>query len=84
MERDRQKQSVKKLMHTEERRVSTDQRGEFDDLISALRTGDVFGDEMSKIKGRRRASGQAPKTAKKPDNRLSQRERPSPPIPTKF
>ena len=28
--------------------------GEFDDLISALRTGDVFGDEISKLKVRKR------------------------------
>lgn len=28
--------------------------GEFDDLISALRTGDVFGDEMSKLSLKRR------------------------------
>ncbi len=40
----------------EERRKSISERspGEFDDLISALRTGDVFGDEMSKFKGRKR------------------------------
>ena len=40
----------------EERRKSISERspGEFDDLISALRTGDVFGDEMTKFKGRKR------------------------------
>lgn len=27
--------------------------GEFDDLISALRTGDVFGDDMAKMKRNR-------------------------------
>jgi dishevelled associated activator of morphogenesis len=35
--------------------------GEFDDLISALRTGEVFGEDMAKLKqrtGRRRASQQ--------------------------
>ncbi len=41
----------------EERRKSISERspGEFDDLISALRTGDVFGDEMTKFKGRKRS-----------------------------
>ena len=28
--------------------------GEFDDLISALRTGDVFSEDMTKMKGRNR------------------------------
>lgn len=86
LERDRQKSAAKRIIKEEkgERRVSTDNRGEFDDLISALRTGDVFGDEMSKIKGRRRTTGQAPKTAKKPGNKLSERERPSPKLGSKF
>jgi hypothetical protein len=29
-------------------------KGEFDDLISALRTGDVFGEDMAKLKRTRR------------------------------
>ncbi|KAM7299562.1 disheveled-associated activator of morphogenesis 1 [Ixodes scapularis] len=33
---------------------SSDDKGEFDDLISALRTGDVFGDEFSKVRRNRR------------------------------
>ncbi|XP_046383257.1 disheveled-associated activator of morphogenesis 1 [Ischnura elegans] len=37
---------------------SADAKGEFDDLISALRTGDVFGEDMAKFKrSRRRVSG---------------------------
>lgn len=32
------------------------QKGEFDDLISALRTGDVFGDDVAKFKRSRKAS----------------------------
>ena len=48
----------------QKQKSSGDNRGEFDDLISALRTGDVFGDEMSKIKGRRRTGG--PKNTRKP------------------
>lgn len=28
--------------------------GEFDDLISALRTGDVFGEDIAKLKRQRR------------------------------
>eukprot|EP00794_Sanderia_malayensis_P020228 gene20228-22204_t len=59
-ERERQRAAARRLMNengtTEERRKSISERspGEFDDLISALRTGDVFGDEMSKFKGRKR------------------------------
>ncbi len=30
--------------------MNGDIAGEFDDLISALRTGDVFGDDMAKMK----------------------------------
>ncbi|CAN7941935.1 unnamed protein product, partial [Ixodes hexagonus] len=33
---------------------TSDDKGEFDDLISALRTGDVFGDEYSKTRRNRR------------------------------
>lgn len=32
-----------------------DNKGEFDDLISALRTGDVFGEDMAKFKRSRKA-----------------------------
>lgn len=32
------------------------QKGEFDDLISALRTGDVFGDDVAKFKRSRKSS----------------------------
>lgn len=32
------------------------QKGEFDDLISALRTGDVFGDDVAKFKRSRKTS----------------------------
>lgn len=32
----------------------TDAKGEFDDLISALRTGDVFGEDMAKFKRSRK------------------------------
>lgn len=46
----------------EEKRKSLSERspGEFDDLISALRTGDVFGDEMTMFskQGRKRTGKQ--------------------------
>lgn len=32
----------------------SDNKGEFDDLISALRTGDVFGEDMAKFKRARK------------------------------
>ena len=32
----------------------SDTKGEFDDLISALRTGDVFGEDMAKFKRSRK------------------------------
>lgn len=46
-------------MNAEEKRQSISERspGEFDDLISALRTGDVFGDDLSKFKGGRKRVG---------------------------
>lgn len=59
-ERERTRAAARKLMNengvSEEKRKSISERspGEFDDLISALRTGDVFGDEMNKFKGRKR------------------------------
>jgi len=59
-ERERTRAAARKLMNEngipEEKRKSISERspGEFDDLISALRTGDVFGDEMNKFKGRKR------------------------------
>lgn len=34
---------------------SGDAKGEFDDLISALRTGDVFGEDMAKFKRGRKS-----------------------------
>ncbi|XP_060804115.1 disheveled-associated activator of morphogenesis 1 [Amyelois transitella] len=36
--------------------LANGQKGEFDDLISALRTGDVFGDDVAKFKRSRKAS----------------------------
>ena len=89
-ERDRQRSAAKKLIHNNSvpekknnRKGSGigENRGEFDDLISALRTGDVFGDELSKMKGRRRTA--PPKQARRVDN-VSERERASPKIATKF
>lgn len=89
-ERDRQRSAAKKLIHNNSvperktnRKTSTggDNRGEFDDLISALRTGDVFGDELSKMKGRRRTA--PPKQVRRVDN-VSERERASPMLATKF
>ncbi|XP_037581095.1 disheveled-associated activator of morphogenesis 1-like isoform X2 [Dermacentor silvarum] len=45
-------------------RTTADDKGEFDDLISALRTGDVFGDEFSKTRrNRRRGSSPAANNA---------------------
>ena len=34
--------------------ANTPEKGEFDDLISALRTGDVFGEDLAKLKRQRR------------------------------
>lgn len=35
-------------------KAAADNKGEFDDLISALRTGDVFGEDMAKFKRSRK------------------------------
>lgn len=37
-----------------ESKATTDNKGEFDDLISALRTGDVFNEDMAKFKRSRK------------------------------
>jgi len=90
-ERDRQRSAAKKFIHNNQsvpekknnRKGSApgENRGEFDDLISALRTGDVFGDELSKMKGRRRTA--PPKQARLVE-KVSERERASPKVNTKF
>lgn len=36
--------------------LTNGQKGEFDDLISALRTGDVFGDDVAKFKRSRKTT----------------------------
>ena len=65
-ERDRQKNVAKKIASgTQEntsnvKEESNSKRGEFDDLISALRTGDVFGDDVKKYGGRRKMKGDKP------------------------
>lgn len=89
-ERDRQRSAAKKFIHNQSvpekknNRKSSgpgENRGEFDDLISALRTGDVFGDELSKMKGRRRTA--PPKQARLVE-KVSERERASPKVNSKF
>ncbi|XP_055684371.1 disheveled-associated activator of morphogenesis 1 isoform X1 [Lutzomyia longipalpis] len=40
--------------------TATDNKGEFDDLISALRTGDVFGEDMAKFKRSRKTRVSTP------------------------
>ncbi|KAK2166761.1 hypothetical protein NP493_1306g00020 [Ridgeia piscesae] len=42
----------------------TNEKGEFDDLISALRTGDVFGEDMAKMKRNRRRSSSTTHTSR--------------------
>ena len=46
--------------------------GEFDDLISALRTGDVFGEDIAKLKRVRKRGGNSAAVAVK---RVEARER---------
>ena len=41
----------------DKRNAGNGDKGEFDDLISALRTGDVFGDDIAKMKRARKRSG---------------------------
>lgn len=67
-ERDRQKSVAKKIASGKEEKPASEKeesnrRGEFDDLISALRTGDVFGDDVKKYGGRRKKTE---KSAAKP------------------
>jgi len=63
-EKDKQRKMSKKLVldtqaANDEKRHSLSERspGEFDDLISALRTGDVFGDEISLKRSKRGGPG---------------------------
>lgn len=49
-----------KSSSTKQQEVSSPNKGEFDDLISALRTGDVFGEDMAKYKRSRKAKMNAP------------------------
>ena len=52
------KEREKRSMSQKE--VKEEKCGEFDDLISALRTGDVFHDEVRQFKGRRRPNTDKP------------------------
>lgn len=69
-ERDRQRSASRKLTtesisdFDKRRSISERSPGEFDDLISALRTGDVFGDEIFNNKAARKRGG-------KPRNHLN-------------
>ncbi|XP_028398626.1 disheveled-associated activator of morphogenesis 1-like [Dendronephthya gigantea] len=77
-ERDRQKNVAKKIAsgtqeNTANVKEESNKRGEFDDLISALRTGDVFGDDVKKYGGRRKMKGEKP--APKPPTSAGDRER---------
>ena len=58
MKQDRALQAMKTPISREHRSGSKDgdNKGDFDDLISALRTGDVFGEEMVKLKRTRKKS----------------------------
>lgn len=46
--------SVAKNLGLKKSDSKVDNKGEFDDLISALRTGDVFGEDMAKFKRSRK------------------------------
>lgn len=46
--------SVAKNLGLKKGSSKSDNKGEFDDLISALRTGDVFGEDMAKFKRARK------------------------------
>ncbi|XP_046849776.1 disheveled-associated activator of morphogenesis 1-like isoform X2 [Xenia sp. Carnegie-2017] len=57
-ERDRQKNVAKNIAsgkNSNRQKDGESNRREFDDLISALKTGDVFGDDVKKYGGRRKA-----------------------------
>ena len=81
-ERDRQKSVAKKMASGKQENTSSGKeqsnRREFDDLISALRTGDVFGDDVKKYGGRRKIK-QGEKSSTKPA--VADRERN---VPTKL
>ncbi|VEN48316.1 unnamed protein product [Callosobruchus maculatus] len=47
--------SINKSLSLKRGEKNTDDKGEFDDLISALRTGDVFGEDVAKFKRSRKS-----------------------------
>ncbi|XP_061377026.1 disheveled-associated activator of morphogenesis 1 isoform X2 [Danaus plexippus] len=55
--------------------LTNGQKGEFDDLISALRTGDVFGDDVAKFKRSRKAKARGRDSPPRPVCREDSRER---------
>lgn len=81
-ERDRQKSVAKKIASGKQENTAggkeQSNRREFDDLISALRTGDVFGDDVKKYGGRRKVKPGEKSSAKPP---VQERERN---VPTKL
>lgn len=56
-------------------KAETNNKGEFDDLISALRTGDVFGEDMAKFKRSRKTRMNAPAPPTTATTREDSRER---------
>jgi dishevelled associated activator of morphogenesis len=48
---------AKNLGFKKDAKAETNNKGEFDDLISALRTGDVFGEDVAKFKRSRKSKG---------------------------
>ncbi|EEB13246.1 Disheveled-associated activator of morphogenesis, putative [Pediculus humanus corporis] len=68
------------INHVDKPKDGKGDKGEFDDLISALRTGDVFGEDMAKFKRSRKSritanNGSLPRTNNNCLNREDSRER---------
>lgn len=70
--------SVAKNLGLKSSDSKNDTKGEFDDLISALRTGDVFGEDMAKFKRSRKTRLGKDNTSppRQSLNREESRERP--------
>ncbi|XP_022918586.1 disheveled-associated activator of morphogenesis 1 isoform X2 [Onthophagus taurus] len=61
LERKHSREGILSTINKNKRNSTNDTKGEFDDLISALRTGDVFGEDMAKYKrSRKKMNGSSP------------------------
>ena len=65
--------SKRQLQAPPSQAAPSSEKNEFDDLISALRTGDVFGENMDKFRNRNRKTRHSPPRVDRMDSFLRER-----------